>query len=164
MTKYYKTATITAEPFDGSIGMMEKYGIGIKLLDINPFLDGTDSLDNLESYLRQKHSGYLITTLEGDMELDRGDMIVTGVNGEHWAVKSSIFSKTYKKLPTVSHDIAQEIELLKQSGESLTSVIGAAYQDSLVLGAKHLTTVESYILYGGGDTFITAWMKGYQVK
>ena len=163
MTKYYKTGTITAESFDGSIDMIAKYGIKEEPLDVNALLNASDSEETLSHYL-YRNTSYLIPTLEGDMKLHKGDMIVTGAEGEHWAVKASIFNETYKKLPVINHNIAREIELLKQSGETLTSVIGAAYQDALVLGTEHLTTVDSYILYGGGDTFITAWTKGYQVK
>lgn len=162
MTKYYKTGTITAEPFDGSIGMMGKYGIKKEPLDVNALINASDSEETLSHYLYRTTS-YLIPTLEGDMKIHKGDMIVTGAEGEHWAVKASIFSKTYEALPLIPHTIAREIELLKQDGETLTSVIGAAYQDVLVLGTKHLTSVDEYILYAG-DTFITAWTKGYQVK
>lgn len=161
MTKYYKTGTITAEPFDGSFDMMDKYGIRKEPLEVNTLLNASDSEEALSHYLYRTTS-YLIPTLEGYRKIHKGDMIVTGAECEHWAVRASIFSKTYEALPLIPHDIAREIERLKQNEEALTSVIGAAYQDALVLGTKHLTSVDEYILYVG-DTFITAWTKGYQV-
>ena len=39
---------------------------------------------------------YLIPTLEGTMKLMRGDMLITGVNGEIYPCKIEIFYKTYE--------------------------------------------------------------------
>jgi hypothetical protein len=38
---------------------------------------------------------YLIPTLEGIMRFERGDMLITGVNGEIYPCKMDIFLKTY---------------------------------------------------------------------
>ncbi|KAF0376483.1 hypothetical protein [Pediococcus acidilactici] len=37
-----------------------------------------------------------IKTLEGTMHANKGDWIITGVDGEQWPVKDSIFQKTYE--------------------------------------------------------------------
>lgn len=37
-----------------------------------------------------------IETLEGTMKANKGDWIITGVEGEQWPVKKEIFEKTYK--------------------------------------------------------------------
>lgn len=39
---------------------------------------------------------YLIPTLEGTMKFQRGDMLITGVNGEIYPCKPDIFEKTYE--------------------------------------------------------------------
>lgn len=39
---------------------------------------------------------YLIPTLEGTMKMARGDMLITGVNGETYPCKPDIFEKTYE--------------------------------------------------------------------
>lgn len=39
---------------------------------------------------------YLIPTLEGTMKFNRGDMLITGVNGEIYPCKADIFEKTYE--------------------------------------------------------------------
>lgn len=39
---------------------------------------------------------YLIPTLEGTFRMDRGDMLITGVNGEIYPCKPDIFEKTYE--------------------------------------------------------------------
>jgi len=39
---------------------------------------------------------YLIPTLEGTMKFIRGDMLITGVNGEIYPCKPDIFEKTYE--------------------------------------------------------------------
>ena len=38
---------------------------------------------------------YIIPTLEGSMHFKRGDMLITGVNGEIYPCKIDIFEKTY---------------------------------------------------------------------
>jgi len=43
-----------------------------------------------------------IHTLEGDMVANKGDWIVTGINGEKYPVKSDIFEKTYEKISETS--------------------------------------------------------------
>lgn len=39
-----------------------------------------------------------IDTLEGQMKADKGDWIITGVNGEQYPCKPEIFDKTYDVL------------------------------------------------------------------
>jgi hypothetical protein len=39
---------------------------------------------------------YLIPTLEGTMRMQRGDMLITGVNGEIYPCKKDIFKLTYE--------------------------------------------------------------------
>lgn len=41
---------------------------------------------------------YLIPTLEGTMNFNRGDMLITGVNGEIYPCAIDIFKKTYEKV------------------------------------------------------------------
>lgn len=41
---------------------------------------------------------YLITTLEGNMDFTRNDMLITGVSGEIYPCKIDIFELTYDKV------------------------------------------------------------------
>ncbi|AXZ23741.1 MULTISPECIES: hypothetical protein [Staphylococcus] len=41
----------------------------------------------------------IIDTLEGRMKAEKGDWIITGVNGEKYPVKPEIFDQTYEVLP-----------------------------------------------------------------
>lgn len=41
---------------------------------------------------------YLIPTLEGTMKMNRGDMLITGVDGEIYPCKPDIFAETFHKL------------------------------------------------------------------
>ena len=41
---------------------------------------------------------YLVPTLEGIMKFERGDMLITGVQGEIYPCKRSIFDATYEAL------------------------------------------------------------------
>lgn len=73
--KYRKTATIKAEQFDESGSQMLKYNIDI-----------------------DDYGNCAIPTLEGMLELEVGDWIATGVNGEHWTIADDIFRKTYVEI------------------------------------------------------------------
>lgn len=50
----------------------------------------------VEAYQTDKK--ILIKTLEGTLEADVGDWIITGVNGEKYPCKPDIFQKTYEPI------------------------------------------------------------------
>lgn len=75
---YRKTATIEAEQFDGSAEMINSYQIGIPR----------------SGYIGHKPS-YILYTLEGAMNLEVGDWIVTSVKGERWVIADDVFKASY---------------------------------------------------------------------
>ena len=79
---YRKAALIEAEQFDGRQTMMVKYGI---FAHPGAFYFTDEPL-------------YTIKTKKGDMEVKPYDYIVTGVDGEHWAIDKNIFERTYKRV------------------------------------------------------------------
>lgn len=74
---YKKIATIQAEQFDGSQGMIEKYKI-----TITQYVPTTM---------------FELETLEGSLNLDIGNWIATGIKGEHWAIADDVFKATYEE-------------------------------------------------------------------
>ena len=50
----------------------------------------------VEAY--QTEEEMLIETLEGTMKANKGDFIITGVNGEQYPCKPDIFWKTYEEV------------------------------------------------------------------
>lgn len=79
--KYKKIVPISAEQFDGSAEMISRYGI-------------VDLAKAIES---KEETTYVIPTKEGSMELQKGDYISTGIDGEHWPIKKSIFERIYER-------------------------------------------------------------------
>ena len=77
---YRKTATIQAERFDGSIKQITRYKVHI----VGPTSRGDTSY-------------FLLPTKEGNMKLNTGDYIATGIDGEHRAIAPDIFEKTYER-------------------------------------------------------------------
>lgn len=78
--EYRKTSTIKAEQFMGSGKQLNNYHICF-------------------DYGKGHHhevKKYYLPTKEGQMILHKGDWIATGVEGEHWAIKNSVFKKTYE--------------------------------------------------------------------
>ena len=78
--KYRKTALIEAEQFDGSIKQITRYKVHI----VGPTSWGDASY-------------FLLPTKEGNMRLNVGDYIATGVDGEHLAIDQDIFERTYER-------------------------------------------------------------------
>lgn len=54
----------------------------------------------------ESDSCYLIPTLEGTMQLRRGDMLITGVKGEIYPCKMDIFTATYDAVSDGSATLA----------------------------------------------------------
>jgi len=52
-------------------------------------------IDHSREYPQEK---FYIETLEGEMEVKPGDWIITGVEGEKYPCKKSIFEATYQKV------------------------------------------------------------------
>ncbi|GAX07089.1 hypothetical protein IWT25_02437 [Secundilactobacillus pentosiphilus] len=77
--KYRKTELIDAEQFDGSDEMVRKYDI-----------------EDAEKYGHIYAQRFVIHTLEGDLSIDVGDWIATGIDGEHWPIADDIFKRTYE--------------------------------------------------------------------
>ncbi len=61
----------------------------------------------VEAYQTDKEM--VIHTLEGDMKADKGDYIITGVNGEQYPCKPDVFEKTYE---IVGEDMQNERDRL----------------------------------------------------
>ena len=78
--KYKKIVLIEAEQFNGSTKQIARYKVHI----VGP----TSWYD--ASY-------FLLPTKEGNMKLNVGDYIATGIDGEHWAIADDIFRWTYER-------------------------------------------------------------------
>ena len=96
---YRKVGTVKAErfwPVDNDKIDYYRAKYGITKLDLSEISSFKPTAGTQVCYMGD--ASYVIPTLEGDMIINNGDWILTGVNGEHWAVKDEIFNKTYKKV------------------------------------------------------------------
>ncbi len=53
---------------------------------------------DLELTFKFSEHASAIDTLEGTVHCEKGDAVMTGVQGEHWPIKRSAFDKTYRVL------------------------------------------------------------------
>lgn len=81
--EYKKKTTIKAEQFDGSNEMLNKY-----LIVVLGTLTRGKVIDGCPCALKTK---------EGVMNLQLGDWIATGIDGEHWVIANDIFQRTYER-------------------------------------------------------------------
>ncbi|MGH0053385.1 MAG: DUF2829 domain-containing protein [Sphaerochaetaceae bacterium] len=65
--------------------------------------------DMEKPYIVKRNGKFLISTLEGDMEISNGDYIIRGVQGELYPCKPDIFDVTYKKCNAEEVAIIPEI-------------------------------------------------------
>lgn len=124
--QYIKIAPITAEQWTGSQEMADKYN------------------------LHMSPRGYsILSTLEGDMRLDYGDYIATGIKGEHWAIDEKIFEATYKEVTSGCRFCEHSDDLSGMSDEKIDSE-DRAY---CYIGFNH-DHVPSFLEYGApGDGY-----------
>lgn len=133
---YRKTVTIKAEQFDGSADMIGKYKI-------------------ISTHLACTAGGfegaYFLPTLEGELRVNIGDWLATGVKNEHWAISDDVFKKTYAELPVIPDYVAEYIEHTKSI-------------DCDIWDAMHYflrpDNVDEY-MEDNPETFARAWLDGY---
>lgn len=145
--KYRKTALIEAEQFDGSEKIIERY----------------DLRYNREASLYEgREIGWVISTLEGDIEVHINDWIATGINGEHWAIADDVFKKTYTKLPVIPYNVAAFIKLCKENNIDLRDVL--YFENN---GFDYVKEDEARIddwIADHQDKVARAWLDGYEVE
>lgn len=105
ISTYRKVGTVKAERFwvadnDKIDYYRAKYGI--TQLDLSEISSFKPTAGTQVCYMGD--DSYVIPTLEGNMIINNGDWILTGVDGEHWAVKDNIFNKTYEKVTDKNDD------------------------------------------------------------
>lgn len=103
---YRKVRTVKAERFravdnDKIDYYRAKYGI-TKIGDLSEISSFKSTAGTQACYVGD--DSYVIPTLEGNMIINDGDWILTGVDGEHWAVKNEIFNKTYEEVTDQNDD------------------------------------------------------------
>ena len=140
---YRKTTTIKAEQFDGSEEMIEKYELERPVY----LADG---------------STFGIETLEGNLDIEVGDWIATGINGEHWPIADDVFNKTYAELPVIPEEISLSIEDWKKHHLGLDQIFGMVYQHEITRTQGSPTI--NWIMCGNQDNFARAWLDSYAVK
>uniref|UniRef100_UPI003EB7E1FA hypothetical protein n=1 Tax=Pediococcus pentosaceus TaxID=1255 RepID=UPI003EB7E1FA len=96
LKEYRKTATIKAEQFNPDEFVPEYVFNNIERV---PWTT-SEKLENMMSILKtgEPKPDWRIKTIEGDMKINPGDWIATGVDGEHWAIADEIFRKTYEEV------------------------------------------------------------------
>lgn len=145
--KFYKHGTIIAEQFDGSEEMAERYGIQEYVRAMHQTEDGPKEQDSAQ-----------IKTLEGWLDIEIGNWIATGVNGEHWPIADDIFSKTYKLMPVIPQTVGEYIKWGKTYG--IPTYMMFSFKFVRAQGFSKLTDeVEDWII-SNSDAFATAWLLG----
>ena len=141
--KYFKATTVNAEQFDGSDAMVDKY----ELIDAGTML-GTH------------HSPELY--LQGSGRVDVGDWITTDVFNHHKLISDNKFKSQHIKLPVISKEVADWIELGKSKGISLDTalmIIMAGRTES-----PDITGVSKWIWHYHMADIAIAWTIGYTVE
>lgn len=81
------------------MGQFRKKPVIIEARFFDPELSYDDALDVVRwAGGRANDAGFVIPTLEGDMQASPGDWIIRGVQGEFYPCKPDIFEATYERI------------------------------------------------------------------
>ena len=151
---YRKTATIKAEQFDGSDEMADKYDIEV--------VEG----DYAEDYSMPEagpapYFRYFMAS--GYNEIYVGDWIATGVKGEKWPIADDVFKQTYAEPPVIPKAVAAYIKKCKHDGIAIASAMDEdKFPKKVADYFRNYYTRDQWIEIQ--DTFVRAWLDGYQVE
>ena len=84
-----KPVTIEAVQFDG-----------LNLTEIKDFVGDNCDVEIYDNWVTPPVARVIIHTLEGDMEVSKGDYVIKGVKGEFYPCKPDIFQQTYESTET----------------------------------------------------------------
>ncbi|WP_426665207.1 DUF1642 domain-containing protein [Lactiplantibacillus plantarum] len=140
---YRKTATIKAEQFDGSNEMVDKY----RVRKDTEYMLSDDPLE-------YSTVPYQMETLEGFLNINAGDWIATGIDGEHWPIADDVFKKTYAELPVIPEMVSKYIEVVQ--GE-------VALYDAMDTVLAGFGTLPNW-MSNNQELFARAWLDGYTVE
>lgn len=146
---YRKTATIKAEQFDPENGVIPE---GVFDKEFEHTTSGMISQMVNELKTGEQAHNWHVKTLEGDLKVNPGDWIATGINGEHWPIADDVFKKTYAELPLISEKLDSYIQLYKRNNYGITDMLYDLTDE--VCPDVNLTK----------DDIARAWLDGYQVE
>ena len=150
--KFYRKQPIEAEQFDGSEEMIDKYHVRCD----TEYMLSDDPLE-------YSTVPYQMETLEGFLNINAGDWIATGIDGEHWAISDEVFKTTYAELPVIPYYVAEYIDAAKNNQTRLNDPnIAEAIVDVVEYGGGGVE-LASWIEWNG-DTFARAWLDWYTVE
>ncbi|AAV35971.1 orf151 [Lactobacillus phage LP65] len=141
--KYLKDSVVNAEQFDGSDAMVDKY----ELIDAGTML-GTHHSSELYLY--------------GSGKVDVGDWITTDAFGRYELISDNKFRRQHIKLPVISKEVADWIELGKSKGIPLDTalmIIMAGRTES-----PDISGVTRWIWHYHMADIAIAWAIGYTVE
>lgn len=155
--KFYRKQPIEAEQFDGSEEMIDKYHVRCD----TEYMLSDDPLE-------YSTVPYQMETLEGFLNINAGDWIATGIDGEHWAISDEVFKKTYAELPVIPKAVADWIEKCKHDGNSVGDMLCSELRPEKMRDWMALTpgTYEfNQKKYTECQNFVArAWLDGYVVE
>lgn len=157
---YRKTATIKAEQFDPE---NETVPQGVFDKDYEHTTSGMISAMVDELNTGKPSHNWHVKTLEGDLKVNPGDWIATGVNGEHWPIADDVFKKTYAELPVIPKAVAAWINKCKHDGIAIASAMDEEkFQKKVADYFRTYYTRDQWIAIQ--DNFARAWLDGYVVE
>lgn len=148
---YRKTATIKAEQFDPENGVVPQ-GVFEKEYDHTTSGMISAMVDELNTG-KPSHNWY-VKTLEGDLKVNPGDWIATGIDCEHWPIADDVFKKTYAELPVIPNYAAEYIDYMKSSYRDIWDAIHYPFRSN---------KVDKY-MEDNSETFARAWIDWYVVE
>jgi hypothetical protein len=121
-----KPVTIEAVQFDG-----------LNPTEIKDFVGKNCEVEIYDNEVTPPIARIIIHTLEGDMEVSKGDFVIKGVKGEFYPCKPDIFEQTYESVEK-QDSLALE-EAAEEYASNSTGFIDMTAYRAFIAGAKWLS-------------------------
>lgn len=105
---------------------------GLNPTEIKDFVGENCEVEIYDNEVTPPVAHIVIHTLEGDMEVSKGDYVIKGVKGEFYPCKPDIFEQTYEFAETQQEqqevDLEEEIKRYTKSCEGAKNVNGHIFE------------------------------------
>jgi hypothetical protein len=118
---------------------------GLNPTEIKDFVGENCEVEIYDNEVTPPVAHIVIHTLEGDMEVSKGDYVIKGVKGEFYPCKPDIFEQTYESAETQKE--LEEMELEKFTEKMDAWKARYNYPDNIIVKGAMAFTARMFYMY-----------------
>lgn len=102
---------------------------GLNPTEIKDFVGENCEVEIYDNEVTPPVARIVIHTLEGDMEVGKGDFVIKGVKGEFYPCKPDIFEQTYESAETQQEQQEVDLEKVVMIDNLIMNLVAEGYND-----------------------------------